>query len=261
MKLLVLSDLHLEFRSFVPDLAAIRACDVVVLAGDIHLGGQAIRWAAETFSEKPIVMVAGNHEFYRGHWDSTLAEMRQEAQRLGVHFLENDEVTIGGVRFLGCTLWIDFMYFGEAAQPESMRRYEQGLNDCRRIAATDPEHGNRSSLKPELVLSRHKDSRNWLETALLQPSSGKTVVVTHYLPVAECVSPRFRQDSLTPGFASRLPDDLVGRADLWIHGHTHDSVDLQSSPTRPRIVCNPRGYPINGHDENRAFRDDLIIEL
>src|SRR5438445_9723562 len=39
---------------------------------------------------------------------------RQAAEGTNVHFLENRAVELGGVRFLGCTLWTDFALFGEA---------------------------------------------------------------------------------------------------------------------------------------------------
>jgi predicted phosphodiesterase len=41
MKLLVLSDLHVEFAPFMPDAEATHAADIVVLAGDIHKGVKA----------------------------------------------------------------------------------------------------------------------------------------------------------------------------------------------------------------------------
>lgn len=64
MKLLVLSDLHVEFAPFVPDRSAMSAADVVVLAADIHTGVQVMAWARQSFADKPIIYVAGNHEFY-----------------------------------------------------------------------------------------------------------------------------------------------------------------------------------------------------
>jgi Icc-related predicted phosphoesterase len=57
VKLLVLSDLHVEFTQFVPDEAAAAAADIVVLAGDIHKGDLGITWARYYFPEKPIVYV------------------------------------------------------------------------------------------------------------------------------------------------------------------------------------------------------------
>jgi predicted phosphodiesterase len=67
VKLLILSDLHLEFGTFlVPKVDY----DVVILAGDIFVpGSKAMRWArrAGNFGETaPIVFVPGNHEFYEG---------------------------------------------------------------------------------------------------------------------------------------------------------------------------------------------------
>lgn len=66
MRLLVLSDLHLEvWRDHVPRIdVSISRPDVVILAGDIHTKSRAPSWAAEIFSGLPVVYVAGNHEFY-----------------------------------------------------------------------------------------------------------------------------------------------------------------------------------------------------
>ena len=62
MKLLVLSDLHVEFAAYQPDPAVMAADDVVVLAGDIHIGTKAVNgparplltsllcWSQETMS-------------------------------------------------------------------------------------------------------------------------------------------------------------------------------------------------------------------
>ncbi|MFN3734288.1 hypothetical protein [Comamonas testosteroni] len=72
MKLLVLSDLHVEFAAYQPDPAVMAASDVVVLACDIHIGVQAVEWFRQSFADKPIVLVAGNHKTYGGHWEHTL---------------------------------------------------------------------------------------------------------------------------------------------------------------------------------------------
>ena len=112
MKLLVLSDLHIEVSAFAPDPEVVDAADVVVLAGDIHNGAQAAVWARQTFADKPVVLVSGNHELYDGHWERTLNDIREAALRQQVHFLENDSITIDGVQFLGTALWTDFAFFG-----------------------------------------------------------------------------------------------------------------------------------------------------
>lgn len=121
-RLLVLSDLHVEFAPFVPDATVLQGVDAVVLAGDIHQGTRGIEWARKTFSSLPVIYVAGNHEFYGHHWDRLLDELRAAAELWDVHFLENDAVSLGGVRFLGCTLWSDFEYFG--GRNRDLRRCE-----------------------------------------------------------------------------------------------------------------------------------------
>lgn len=71
MKLLVYSDLHLDLcplkLQLDPDF--LQTIDVVVLAGDITEGTKGLPWARETFPDKAIIYVDGNHEFYRQNWD------------------------------------------------------------------------------------------------------------------------------------------------------------------------------------------------
>jgi hypothetical protein len=67
-----------------------------------------IRRAANFGETKPVIFVPGNHEFYADVLSSGLANMRVAAAGTNVHALDCDEAMIGGVRFLGCTLWTDF---------------------------------------------------------------------------------------------------------------------------------------------------------
>lgn len=265
MKLHILSDLHVEFAPFVPPVTG---ADVVVLAGDIHQGSTGLAWARETFATQEIVYVAGNHEFYRHDWDALLPELRGEAQRHGIHLLENDEAVIGGLRFLGASLWTDFDYFGPARRRESMRACVDYLTDFRLVGARAtiddagaglpvPSAGP-GLLTPAHVRRRHLQSRQWLEQRLHAPHEGPTVVVTHHLPGSGSVAYRFREDLGNAGFASHL-DHLMGHAALWIHGHTHDSFNYRAGGTR--VMCNPRGYPVRDAFENPEFDPGLMFEL
>ena len=109
MKIRVLSDLHLEFHAWTPPPAD---ADVVVLAGDIHVGVGGIEWAREQFPTTPVIYVVGNHEFYGGQLNEVLAALREAADRLGVYLLDSDELVLDGTRFLGATLWTDFALYG-----------------------------------------------------------------------------------------------------------------------------------------------------
>lgn len=251
MKLLVLSDLHVEFSPFLPGPAATAAADVVVLAGDIHKGSQVARWARETFADKPVVLVAGNHELYDGHWERTLDEIREAALREQVHFLENDAVLIGGVQFLGATLWTDFEYFGADTVAPAMAEARRYMADYRTI----------EGCTPEATVARHRTSRAWLEAELSKPGAPRDrVVVSHHYPRKRSTAKQYQNDLCTAAFGSELPAELLDRAGLWIHGHTHSSHQYRVGHCR--VVCNPRGYPwgwIAGEYENREFNPQLLL--
>lgn len=60
----IMSDLHIEFGNLRLRKAAE---DVIALAGDIHPWTNAVAWADELAQklDAPVVLVPGNHEFYR----------------------------------------------------------------------------------------------------------------------------------------------------------------------------------------------------
>ena len=110
MKLLVVSDLHLEFGNTYSPPAS--GYDVAIIAGDIAVpAARAVHWArrASTFPcAKAVIFVAGNHEFYGSAMQPALAAMQDAAKGSQVHALDCAEVIVDGVRFLGATLWTDF---------------------------------------------------------------------------------------------------------------------------------------------------------
>lgn len=248
-KLHILSDLHLEFSEFAPPHTH---ADVIVLAGDVGKGNKGVCWARETWPGKPVVYVPGNHEFYGERRPETLAVMRVASKESGVHLLDEDVLVIGGVRFLGCTLWTDFLLFGEAQKPLAMLSGQQGLNDFRVIRE------GAGCFTPARSIELHEQSLAWLKARLDKPFDGKTVVVTHHLPSARSVVDRFKDSLLSACFASEL-DYLFGKMDLWIHGHTHDNLDYEANGTR--VICNPRGYVTYGGQENPDFKPGWVVEI
>lgn len=283
MKLHILSDLHNEFVPHQPDPVAVAVADVIVLAGDIDVGTKGLIWAREAFPKHEIVYVAGNHEFYRHHWTQLLVDMRLKAEALGIHFLENQSVTIGGVRFLGATLWTDFDYFGRNKRLACMREAEERLNDFRAIKAerlqfermaqimgtADGKKGPvRWSRKLTAVhtLERHQESMAWLREELPKGDPDKTVVVTHHYPHKNSCAPRWANEPLTAIYGSNVPNEVLLGASLWIHGHTHDSCNYRigDSKRSVRVVCNPRGYPVGwltDEFENESFEPGLLVDF
>jgi predicted phosphodiesterase len=244
MRIRVLSDLHLEAAPFDPPPAD---ADVVVLAGDIDNGPAGIEWAGATF-DAPVLYIAGNHEPYDGEFHATQAALRAAAGRTGVRVLDCGEAVIDGVRFLGCTLWTDFALAGEAGRKLAVEKYGAWLVDFRAI-----RWGDRNFAVDDSV-ELHTAHRDWLAARLLAPLPGPTVVVTHHPPHPGSIAPKFATHPLNPAFVSNL-EDLMGRARLWIHGHTHSAIDYTVRGTR--VVCNARGYP----GETTGFVSDLVVEL
>ena len=250
MNILILSDLHLELSPF---SARQDDVDVIVLPGDIHKNNLGIYWARATWPDKPIVYVAGNHEFYKHDRPNVLENLRLAAAEQNVYFLENDEVVIDGVRFLGCTLWTDFCLYGEEKQAECMDIAGELLNDFSLIS----EQG--LPFTPEDSLLLHHQSKDWLSKKLINETfQGKTVVVTHHCPSWNSVAPKYQSNLLSACFASRL-EHLLGKSELWIHGHTHESFDYDLKGTR--VVCNPRGYVLRGDVDNSSFNPHKIVSV
>ena len=247
MRVYILNDLHTEFEDFEPPATN---ADVVVLAGDIGVGMDGLRWAEIRFPDRPVIYVPGNHEFY--HHDIALIDELKTLAPENIHVLNDDQVVIDDVRFLGSILWTDFALFGEADKFFAMQQARQHMTDYSIIQ----NHSQRFT--PEDAIALHTASRDWLKERLAEPFDGKTVVVTHHAPSSQSVHPRYANDLLTPAFASNLENLMQGdQTTLWIHGHMHESFDYEVYGTR--VVCNPRGYAPNAL--NPEFRSDWVVEV
>ena len=252
MRILLLSDLHLEFEAYTPPAVNV---DVVVLAGDINLGSAGIDWAMDAFPDVPVVYVLGNHEYYRHSFDRLAIQLAHRAEGTNVHVLERGSVEIKGVRFLGCTLWTDFALFGDAANV--MRSIGDDMSDYVVISAG--LESNRK-LTPDDTLGSHQRSRKWLRGELTRFKYQKCVVVTHHAPSIRSLALIDRFDPLSTAYASAM-DEFVesSGASLWVHGHVHESVDYMIGGTR--VVANARGYPRHYSRNNPDFDPLRVLEI
>lgn len=83
MKLWILSDLHLEFRSL--DDLDLPDADVCVVAGDVLEGGlvPSIDWVGEKISRHmPTIFVPGNHDFYGGFMDDSVIAAAERVEKV-----------------------------------------------------------------------------------------------------------------------------------------------------------------------------------
>jgi hypothetical protein len=276
MRLHVLSDLHVDIAGNAWSPPAFTDADVVVCAGDTMapqtLG---LRWLRDAFPGQRLLCVPGNHDFYSHHIEhqpelkTTYEEQRRRApelaRELGISLLDDDEIVIGDVRFLGSTLWTDFqqrpgyVMFGDAVR-EAERRH----NDYRRIKV-DPGR-SRNKFTAAHSIAAHRKSRVFLRDALARPFTGDTVVVTHHLPSPRSLHPA--ASDLDWCYTSDLEAMMHGETApaLWIHGHIHHNADYVVGNTR--VLANPRGYPNeprligeHGRRENPNFDPKLVVEV
>lgn len=248
MRLLVMSDLHIEFSPLSDgDLPAPEVYDVVLLAGDTHVKGRSARWASGQFG-KPVVMICGNHDSYQTTLQKALRTMKAEAAP-HVRVLEQETYEYEGVRFLGCTAWSDFGATGNA--PLTALQANSLLNDYRYIRL-EPTYRR---LRPHDTQSIACSSRKWLFDELNKPFSGKTVVITHHPPLLDLIPNWDSSPHSQAIFGNDWRELLHFNIDLWIFGHTHQPIDKVFEDTR--FVSNPRGYP----NEEVDFDSNLIITI
>ena len=243
MKINYFSDIHLEFgwlESPVTD------ADVVVAAGDIGVGPEAVEWLARI--PQPVLYVAGNHEYYGGELASTCAAIRDACEGTNVTFLEQKEVVFGKTRFLGTTLWTDFSDGDERI----LLRAASHMNDYQQIRYAD------RLLQPADILAVNAAANAWLSQQIQQPFDGQTVVITHHAPSHKSWDPPPKDSAFLASYCNDM-DELLDRASvgLWIHGHIHQTADYRIGETR--VVCNPRGY--HGYQSVEGFDEGTLIEI
>ena len=244
MRIRIYSDLHLEFAPFAPPP---NDADMTVLAGDIHNGAAGIEWAKDAFGE-PVLYLAGNHEYYEGEFEAVQKAMEAAARKHSVELLDCSELVLDGVRFLGCTLWTDYSLAPQEERSAVIENARKLNPDFQLI-----RYGSRA-FAPEDAIALCARHRAWLVAALAAPFPGKTVVITHFAPHPRSIAPAYAGHRANPGFVVDL-EETMGRAALWIHGHTHTFFDYSAGGAR--VICNPRGYP----GEVTGFRPDLIVQI
>lgn len=252
MKLQILSDLHLSVSPLeLPQTDA----DLVILAGDLQRPEAAVQWALGF--EQPVLYICGNHEYFGSSIEATTARLRELCAGTHVHFLDNEVLEMGGLRFLCSVLWTDFRINGEGEAEELAKaKSAEFAYDFRKVQYGDPPR----TLTPEDTQAMFAQNVRWLREQLDTPFAGSTVVVTHHAPSPGSIHPRFEGSPINGAFVSDVEHLMDGsRVPLWIHGHVHDSFDYTVNGTR--VLCNPRGYVKEGKAENLQFDPRLIVEL
>lgn len=238
MKYHYLSDLHIDHRSariqkFIPELTSEGwepGSNTLIIAGDITPRMTQLKLFISECSAwfKDVIVALGNHDYVLEGVgaDGLLRRHMKDMDFSNVHILtpgnvfENDEAV-----FFGGTMWTDYggrdkgnMGLAKMYMPELNYLYIDDLCDEHDtfIAALEAfdQHGYEGKLK---------------------------ICVTHHLPNEDSIDPEYEHSLLNTAFQAGVPDRLVGKFDLWIHGHTHKVMEHYTC-FRVLVLCNPYGY-------------------
>lgn len=247
----VVSDVHLELRSGVPQLTP--SAEILALCGDIGAPNQTayevfLRTASKNY--KWVFLIAGNHEFY--HAKKTPEELKDVIRDItekfpNITFLDDNAVTVnyGGavkksIRIFGSTLWSNTSAY--------VQQVKSIMNDYRRINQKVYVGGGtlyrRSNISPDNTITWHLQAVEMLEREIeyCKEADLRLVVLTHHLPSLELIHEDFRGDDATDSaYASNLDHLIFPPIVFWAHGHSHRCGDTYINGVR--IVSNPMGYP------------------
>jgi len=238
MKIQYMSDLHLEFGDMeVPP----RIGDVLILAGDIHIGAKAISWINECAEVFPhVIYILGNHEFYNYNISTLAGKINEELTAENVHLLDNTLIEIEGTRFIGSTLWS--IISEEAANQ---------MNDFQLITNTTRPFSWRDAHK------KHEVATQFIKDSLSKDLPN--VVVTHHCPSIKCIDTlRYPDNSMNTGYYTQILEEFSGKnIKAWVCGHTHASFNFNEEGIQ--VLGNCRGYI--GYEANPEFDATLTYEI
>lgn len=276
-KLIIVSDLHLEFHDI--DIKNENNADVLILAGDIMIAQDLHDFADDPSIEiletksrrakakrfrnflsrmssqfKHVIYCAGNHEFFNGKWVASLTYLRDECNKYpNIHFLENENVVIDDITFIGGTLWTDL----NKGDPITVHAIGNLMNDYHSIRN---DSTNYRVLRPSDTIFRHKTTLNYIRSIVEQDNTKKYVVIGHHAPTKLSTHYSYEDEYIANGaYSSDLSDFILKypQIKVWCHGHTHNVFDYVVGSTR--IICNPRGY--EGYEPDSEWDKTKIVEV
>lgn len=246
MKAFIISDLHLEFYTknqiesavSIPIIKRAVGCEMLIIAGDLTISKQLdkldlfLSQIKNNFTH--IIYVLGNHDYYYASYDNC-EKLHQNiiSKYNNVHLLNNSHIMVNNRKIIGTTL-----FTGDRYDPY-MRIYTSYMSDFSVIGGWNVDKMN----------DVFDINYRYLSSNIIDDS----IVITHHLPLNQCISPKFKSSDLNRYFAVNIPE-LVERTSIWIYGHTHDYANFRFKECE--LFCNPMGYP-----EEHSKIQNYIIEV
>lgn len=242
MKLQLISDIHLEFFRTTEIEDALKRIpivgDVVLIAGDLTTSerfDEIFPKVVNYFKDVQVIYTPGNHCFWGWVKSEDFYHSVKKFESDKFHILNNNFITIQGQRFLGSTLW--FNHDG-IIKPDEM--YWSDFMFIRDLYSW--------------IHETQKDSIKFLRENI----KNNDVVMTHHLPHHKSIVPKYKNNPMNKFFFHTICNNILEdlQPKLWVHGHSHSSLDYTVKSTR--VVCNPVGYI---SELNPDFIKDLVINI
>lgn len=238
-KVLIVSDIHLEFHKHWSPLQYNIDADYIIFAGDVCTKPSR---AATFFSgvrertNATMLYVLGNHEYYGNDFFNAADKYRDKTAHIkDFHLLNNEVFRKDNFVFIGSTMWTDLNHGLDTV----VAIYT--LNDFNHIKI------GKEKIMPYDMIEAHNKSVAFIDSSLGEVKDGeKSIVVTHHAPSPKSIALRFMNSKGNSCFAANAEWLFIKhRIDCWCHGHVHDLFDYQLGDSN--IFCQPLGYPFEGH--------------
>lgn len=262
------SDLHSDFwkYSVAPFFDRVKPedYDLFLFPGDVGewVDGNA-REIYETIlaAGKPIIMVPGNHEFYRSEYQLVHEGLAEFAEKHpNFFYLECNfvDLPVQKTRIWGDTFWTDFQ--GDDKARSIAARY---MNDYRQIFFRRG-HGD-IYLTPEDTVKLNTAARKSLiEQTKDLPKGWNLIVMTHHAPFRESTPKSYKKPEYTEtaklnkAYSNELFEWCERNAvhpDVWLHGHIHERANyvVEWDDRMCIVQSNPFGYP--GQQDHDAVKN------
>lgn len=264
MKIAIHSDLHLEGQRLPDNFLTDDRYDVLILAGDIVSTRTFDRLSdIRMRTDKPILYVLGNHEFYHGSPKYTKKHAKEVCKSLNISLLDRNTVDFGKYRFLGCTGWSDLQAYRMQEDMNMLKR----INDFRLIKGWTPER---------MVENAGWDKRFIRKAIKGSYMDGKLPILITHFPISKTmqnmrfdltyVSNYFVNNWLYDGTLSWVNSEFIKYPLVAISGHTHGPLNcirhdmgvIEEGGTLVTLLSNQRGY---GFENDGYYNPNFVFDL
>jgi predicted phosphodiesterase len=253
MKIQYASDLHLEFADnsrFLKDHPLIKTGDMLVLAGDIgYLGDDNYSkhpfwgWASDNYEQ--VVIIPGNHEFYKSFDMDTLHDGWELQIRSNVRCYYNTVIHCGNTDLIATTLW------GQIRLEDAFQT-ENAITDFRRIRYSN------KILDWARFNDEHERCFQFLDKSVKSSKAQNIIVTSHHVPSFMLNAPEFEGSRLNGAFTVELGDYIASAPiKYWIYGHSHRNINRYIGKTL--CVSNQLGYVFA--NEHQSFNPGAYVEV